>query len=65
MKRVGEAIDMPKFIITSSRPVLTDEERAKRMEIIKKAAIDLIIATEREKAKRKEAERLEKEKNER
>jgi hypothetical protein len=31
------------------------------MEIIKKAAIDLIIATERAKAKREAAERLEKE----
>lgn len=38
---------MAKFIITYSRPVLTDEERAKRMEIIKKAATDLLIATER------------------
>lgn len=66
MKRVGEAVDMAKFVITSSSPpVLTDEDRAKRMEIIKKAAIDLIIATERAKAKREAAERLEKEKNER
>lgn len=35
-----------KIITTVSRPILTDEERAERMEAIKNAAIDLIIATE-------------------
>ena len=31
------------------RPILTDEERERRMEIIKKAAADFIIAAERTK----------------
>ena len=31
------------------RPILTDEERERRMENIKKAAADFIIATERAK----------------
>jgi hypothetical protein len=43
-------------IITVHRPTLTPEEYAKRMERIKKAAIDLVIATERVK-KRKEMEK--------
>ena len=33
------------------RPILTEEERARRMEAIKKATIDLVIATEKIKAK--------------
>lgn len=42
--------------ITVKRPILTEEEREKRMEAIKKAAVNLVIATERAKAnKRKEA----------
>ena len=40
-------------ISTVSRPQLTPVERARRMEAIKKAAVDLVIATE--KAKRKKA----------
>ena len=40
-----------KNIITVSRPELTPEERAKRMEEIKKAAVRLIIATERQRRK--------------
>lgn len=39
-------------IITVVRPILTEEERAKRMEAIKQAAINLVIATERAKAKK-------------
>ena len=31
------------------RPELTPEERARRMEAIKKATVDLIVATERRK----------------
>ena len=31
------------------RPILTEEERARRMEAIKKAAVTLIIATEKTK----------------
>ena len=34
------------------RPILTEEERARRMEAIKKAAVDLVIATERAKQKK-------------
>lgn len=34
-------------IITISRPKLTDEERAKRMEAIKAAAVRLVVETER------------------
>ena len=40
-------------IVTVSRPQLTPVERARRMETIKKAAADLVIATEA--AKRKKA----------
>jgi len=38
-------------IITVHRPELTDEERAKRMESIKKAAAQLILAAERKEKK--------------
>jgi hypothetical protein len=38
-------------IITVTRPDLTPKERAKRMEAIKKAAVDLVIAAERKKAR--------------
>lgn len=41
-----------KFITTVRRPILTEEERARRMEEIKKAACDLVLATERAKAKK-------------
>lgn len=40
-------------IVTVIRPELTDEERAKRMEEIKRAAVRLVIETEKAK-KRKE-----------
>ena len=44
--------------ITVVRPILTEEERAKRMEAIKRAAVNLVISTEREKLrKQKEEER--------
>ena len=39
-------------IIHISHPELTPEERAKRMESIKKAVVDLVIATDRAKAKK-------------
>ena len=39
-------------IVQITRPELTAEERAKRMESIKRAAIDLIVATERNKARK-------------
>lgn len=39
-------------IISISRPELTPEERAKRMEAIKKATVDLVVATEKAKAKK-------------
>lgn len=38
--------------ITISRPILTDEERAKRMEEIKQAAIKLVLETEKAKQRR-------------
>jgi hypothetical protein len=37
--------------ITVSRPILTEEEKARRMEEIKKATVRLILATEKEKAR--------------
>lgn len=40
-------------IITISRPELTAEERAKRMEAIKKATVDLVVATEKERRMKK------------
>lgn len=39
-------------IIHISRPELTPEERAKRMEAIKKATVDLVVATEKARAKK-------------
>lgn len=38
-------------IIHISRPELTTEERARRMEAIKQAAVDLVVATEKERRK--------------
>ena len=38
---------MSKYIIKVQRPELTPEERAKRMEQIKQAAIRLIVESER------------------
>lgn len=42
-------------IVRVYRPILTEEERARRMEEIKKATVDLIIATEKSKAKKESA----------
>ena len=39
-------------IITIRRPVLTPEERARRMEEIKTAAVNLILATEQNKRRK-------------
>lgn len=39
-----------KVIVTVTRPALTNEERAKRLEEIKQAAVGLVLATERQKA---------------
>ena len=39
----------PAAIVRVHRPDLTPEERARRMEQIRKAAVDLILATERNK----------------
>lgn len=36
-----------KAIVTISRPTLTEEERARRMEEIKQAAVRLVIAAEK------------------
>lgn len=42
-----EGRNMSKYIIKVTRPELTPEERAKRMEQIKQAAIRLIVESER------------------
>lgn len=39
-------------IVRVSRPILTDEEREKRMREIKQAAIDLLVATEKKKIRK-------------
>lgn len=39
-------------IITVTRPELTPEERAKRMEAIKQAAVKLVLETEKQKRKK-------------
>lgn len=39
-------------IITVTRPELTPEEREKRMQAIKDAAVKLVLATERKKAQK-------------
>lgn len=39
-------------IVTITRPVLTDEERAKRMEQIKRATIELVTETEKAKLRK-------------
>lgn len=41
-------------IVTVIRPELTEAERAKRMEAIKKAAVRLVIETEKAKARKKQ-----------
>lgn len=46
-------MNYPEPIIRVFRPVLTDEERARRMEQIRLAAIRLILATEQAKAAKK------------
>jgi uncharacterized protein (DUF849 family) len=43
---------MSNNIIVIKRPTLTPEEYARRMERIKKATVDLVIATERAKKKK-------------
>lgn len=42
--------------ITITRPILTDEEKAKRMNEIKRTAVALVIATDRAKVKRTKEE---------
>lgn len=39
-------------VVIVHRPVLTDEERAKRMEHIKRAAVALVIETEKAKLRK-------------
>lgn len=43
---------MTPVISTVSRPELTPAERARRMEAIKKAAVELVLATEAAKRKK-------------
>lgn len=45
---------MSNNVITVHRPQLTAEERARRMEEIKRAAIRLYIATEKAKARKEQ-----------
>jgi hypothetical protein len=40
-----------KITTTIQRPVLSPEERSKRLEAIKRAAVELVLATERQKAR--------------
>lgn len=47
----------PEPIIIVHHPDITPEERARRLELIRKAAADLVIATERNKRARLAAER--------
>lgn len=42
-----------KVTTTIRRPELTEQERAKRLEAIKQAAVELVLATEREKERKK------------
>lgn len=57
MKKCQDVYMEPEIIRSSNciarvyRPILTDEERERRMERIKKAAADLIMAAERSKSK--------------
>lgn len=43
-------IEMPNVVIRSYRPILTEEERKKRMKAIHDAAADLLKDVERKKA---------------
>ena len=43
-------------IIIVHRPELTEEERARRMEEIKRATVQLVVATERRKMERERKE---------
>lgn len=43
-------------VVIVHRPVLTEEERAKRMEQIKRAAVALVIETEKAKARKQREE---------
>lgn len=48
-----EMLITPKAIICIRRPVLTEEERAKRMKSIERAAVNLILANRQAEALRK------------
>lgn len=58
----GRTVQAPPAIVRIHRPVLTEEERAKRMKEVEKAAIKLILAAER--AHARQAAQKEQEKNE-
>lgn len=38
---------MPTFIVTVERPVLTEEERNRRMEAIKRGTVEFLLAVEK------------------
>lgn len=46
-----ESLHLDNCIIRVFRPILTDEERERRMERIKKAAAELLVSAERSKRK--------------
>lgn len=46
-----EILHLDNCTVRVFRPILTEEERERRMERIKKAAADLIMSTERSKCK--------------
>lgn len=37
----------PKYVLNVTRPILTDEECEKRYDVIKRAAVNLVLATEK------------------
>lgn len=51
-----EILITDKAIIKINRPVLTDEERARRMKAIEKAAVNLVLANRRAEARKLQAQ---------
>jgi hypothetical protein len=44
-----QIFEFPNMTVRVYRPILTDEERERRMKRIRKAAVDLVLSLEREK----------------
>lgn len=51
-----EILITDKAIIKINRPVLTDEERARRMKAVEKAAVNLVLANRRAEARKLQAQ---------